>query len=274
MSQRIPNILLSLLTAIFAITWIFPVYWAVATSIKHEVDLTSENTEIVPNSMTLIEYVRVFKESNILTWYINSLGTSILITLLVIIISMMCGYALSQLNFPGKRILWWMVLASIMVPTTALVIALFVLIADFNLINTWAGIILPQIISPVCVVVFKQFFDAVPRELREAAILDGAKEHNLLLNLYFPMSFGITAALAIVTYIGAWNQFWWPFIMTTQEEKFTVTIAISSVQDAFGVRYAREMALAVLAGFPVAAAYLVFQKKVTNALMMTSGIKG
>ena len=274
MSQRIPNILLSLLTAIFAITWIFPVYWAVATSIKHEVDVTSENTEIVPTSMTLIEYVRVFQESNILTWYINSLGTSILITLLVIIISMMCGYALSQLNFPGKRILWWMVLASIMVPTTALVIALFVLIADFNLINTWAGIILPQIISPVCVVVFKQFFDAVPRELREAAILDGAKEHNLLLNLYFPMSFGITAALAIVTYIGAWNQFWWPFIMTTQEDKFTVTIAISSVQDAFGVRYAREMALAVLAGFPVAAAYLVFQKKVTNALMMTSGIKG
>ena len=274
MSQRIPNILLSLLTAIFAITWIFPVYWAVATSVKHEVDVTSENIEIVPTSMTLIEYVRVFKESNILTWYINSLGTSILITLLVIIISMMCGYALSQLNFPGKRILWWMVLASIMVPTTALVIALFVLIADFNLINTWAGIILPQIISPVCVVVFKQFFDAVPRELREAAILDGAKEYNLLLNLYFPMSFGITTALAIVTYIGAWNQFWWPFIMTTQEEKFTVTIAISSVQDAFGVRYAREMALAVLAGFPVAAAYLVFQKKVTNALMMTSGIKG
>ena len=274
MSQRIPNILLSLLTAIFAITWIFPVYWAVATSVKHEVDVTSENIEIVPTSMTLVEYVRVFKESNILTWYINSLGTSILITLLVIIISMMCGYALSQLNFPGKRILWWMVLASIMVPTTALVIALFVLIADFNLINTWAGIILPQIISPVCVVVFKQFFDAVPRELREAAILDGAKEYNLLLNLYFPMSFGITTALAIVTYIGAWNQFLWPFIMTTQEEKFTVTIAISSVQDAFGVRYAREMALAVLAGFPVAAAYLVFQKKVTNALMMTSGIKG
>ena len=274
MSQRIPNILLSLLTAIFAVSWIFPVYWAVATSIKHEVDVTSENTEIVPTSMTLIEYARVFKESNILTWYINSLGTSILITLLVIIISMTCGYALSQLNFPGKRILWWMVLASIMVPTTALVIALFVLIADFNLINTWAGIILPQIISPVCVVVFKQFFDAVPRELREAAILDGAKEHNLLFNLYFPMSLGITTALAIITYIGAWNQFWWPFIMTTQEEKFTVTIAISSVQDAFGVRYAREMALAVLAGFPVAAAYLVFQKKVTNALMMTSGIKG
>ncbi len=102
------------------------------------------------------------------------------------------------------------------------------------------------------------------------AILGGKTK----LNLYFPMSFGITAALAIVTYIGAWNQFWWPFIMTTQEEKFTVTIAISSVQDAFGVRYAREMALAVLAGFPVAAAYLVFQKKVTNALMMTSGIKG
>jgi multiple sugar transport system permease protein len=274
MSHRISNFLLSALTAIFAVAWIFPVYWAIATSIKHEVDVTAENTALLPTDVTLHEYVRVFQESNILTWYVNSFGTSIIITIIVVVISMMCGYALSQLNFPGQQLLWWMVLASIMVPTTALVIALFVLVADFELINSWAGIILPQVISPVCVVVFKQFFDAVPRELREAAIIDGAKEYQLILKIYFPMNLGITTALAIVTYIGAWNQFWWPFIMTTQEEMFTVTIAISSVQDAFGVRYAREMALTVLAGFPVAAGYLLFQKKVTNALMMTSGIKG
>ena len=100
----------------------------------------------------------------------------------------MCGYALSQLNFPGKRILWWMVLASIMVPTTALVIALFVLIADFNLINTWAGIILPQIISPVCVVVFKHSLTQFPENYKRLLFLMARKEHNLLLNLYFPMS--------------------------------------------------------------------------------------
>jgi len=200
--------------------------------------------------------------------------TSFGITILVILISMPCGYALSQLNFPGRNILFFAVLASIMVPGTALVIALFVLIADMNLINTWSGIILPQILSPVCVIVYKQFFDQVPKELREASLIDGASEFQILFNIYIPLNWGITTALALVTFIAAWNNFFWPFIMTTQQDMFTVPVAITSVDDAFGIFYAREMAVAMLAAGPIALIYLIFQKKVTEAIMMTSGIKG
>lgn len=267
-------ILLTLLSIIFALIFIFPLYWALATSFKAETEVIDPNWSIFPKAITIASYIDVILRSQITTWYVNSIMTSFGITILVILISMPCGYALSQLNFPGKNILLYAVLASIMVPGTALVIALFVLIADMNLINTWSGIILPQILSPVCVIVYKQFFDQVPKELREASLIDGASEFQILFNIYIPLNWGITTALALVTFIAAWNNFFWPFIMTTQQDMFTVPVAITSVDDAFGIFYAREMAVAMLAAGPIALIYLIFQKKVTEAIMMTSGIKG
>ena len=265
---------LTLLSIIFALIFIFPLYWALATSLKTETEVINPNWSIFPKTITIASYIDVILKSQITTWYVNSIMTSFGITILVILISMPCGYALSQLNFPGKNFLLYAVLASIMVPGTALVIALFVLIADMNLINTWSGIILPQILSPVCVIVYKQFFDQVPKELREASLIDGASEFQILFNIYIPLNWGITTALALVTFIGAWNNFFWPFIMTTQQDMFTVPVAITSVDDAFGIFYAREMAVAMLAAGPIALIYLIFQKKVTEAIMMTSGIKG
>ena len=267
-------ILLTFLSIIFALIFIFPLYWALATSFKAETEVIDPNWSIFPKVLTIASYIDVILRSQITTWYINSIITSFGITILVILISMPCGYALSQLHFPGRNVLLLAVLASIMVPGTALVIALFVLIADMNLINTWSGIILPQVLSPVCVIVYKQFFDQVPKELREASLIDGATEIQILFNVYIPLNWGITTALALVTFIAAWNNFFWPFIMTTQQDMFTVPVAITSVNDAFGIFYAREMAVAMLAAGPIALIYLIFQKKVTEAIMMTSGIKG
>ena len=110
--------------------------------------------------------------------------------------------------------------------------------------------------------------------MREATIIDGANEFQILLRVYLPLNWGITTALALVTFIGAWNNFFWPFIMTTQQDMFTVPVAITSVDDAFGIFLAREMAVAMLAAGPVVAFYLIFQRRVTEAIMLSSGIKG
>jgi len=161
-----------------------------------------------------------------------------------------------------------------MVPSQALVVSQFVLMHKFGMVNTWGGIILPQVIIPVVVIVYKQFFDSVPRELREAAKLDGCGEFQILFKLYLPLNWGITAALSIITFIMSWNNFLWPFLVTTSEEMMTVTVGITQVGDSFGVQYARDMAVAVMAAMPVAVAYLVFQRRVTQAIMLSSGIKG
>jgi multiple sugar transport system permease protein len=156
----------------------------------------------------------------------------------------------------------------------ALIVNHFIIVASVNLINTYAGIVLPLLIAPVTVIVYKQFFDSVPRDFREAAVIDGANEFQLLFRVFLPMNWGVTTALGIITFIGAWNNFLWPFLAATDETMMTVTVGIRAVQDSFGVAYARLLAGAVLAGLPVAAAYLLFQRRVTQAITLSAGIKG
>ena len=180
----------------------------------------------------------------------------------------------SQLRFPGRTVLWWTILASFMVPVQGLIVNHFVIIANVDLLNTYSGIILPMLISPVTVIVYKQFFDGLPREFREAAVMDGANEFQLLFRVFIPMNWGVTTALAIITFIGTWNAFLWPFLAANTEDMMTVTVGITAVQDAFGVAYARVLAGAVMAGLPVALAYLLFQRRVTQAIALSAGIKG
>jgi len=253
----------------------FPLYWAVVTTLKVENDIVQPGIDLWPRRFTLDAYTHVLFNTKIGTWYINSLVTAISVTVLVVMMSALAGYAISQLKFPGRRILWWIILASFMIPIPALIVNHFVLISQFKLFNTWLGVILPQLVyGPVTVIIYKQFFDSVPKELREAAKIDNANEFQMFFKLYLPMNWGITTALAIITFIGAWNQFLWPFLAVTDEKMMNVTVGITQVTDAFGVKYARDLGSAILAGLPVAIVYLIFQRKVTEAIMLSAGIKG
>ncbi len=266
--------ILTVLTLIGAIFWAFPIYWALVTTFKPEQDVVRPGIELWPQRFTLEAYSHVLFNTKIGLWYINSLVTSCAVTVIVVVMSAAAGYAISQLNFPGRRLLWWLILASFMVPIPALIVNHFVLMSQFGLLNSWTGVILPQLLAPVTVMIYKQFFDSVPKDFREAAIMDGATQMQLLFRLYLPMNWGITTALAIITFIGAWNQFLWPFLAVTAEDKMNITVGITQVTDAFGVKYARDLASAILAALPVALVYLIFQRKVTQAIMLTAGIKG
>lgn len=262
------------LTFFGALFWLFPIYWSLVTSFKPEADVVQPGIRLWPEHFTFENYSFVLLNTKIGIWYMNSLVTSGAVTILVVLMGAMAAYAISQLEFPGRRILWWMILASFMVPIPALIVNHFVLMSQLGFVNTWEGVILPQLIAPVTVIIYKQFFDAVPKDFREAAIIDGATEFQLFYRLYLPMNWGITTALAIITFIGAWNQFLWPFLVTTTEPMMNVTVGIYQVTDAFGVKYARWLATATLAALPVAALYLIFQRQVTQAIMLTAGIKG
>lgn len=269
------GLIATIVTVLGAIFWAFPLYWAVVTTLKVENDIVQPGIDLWPRRFTLDAYTHVLFNTKIGTWYINSLVTAISVTVLVVAMSALAGYAISQLKFPGRRILWWIILASFMIPIPALIVNHFVLISQFKLFNTWLGVILPQLVyGPVTVIIYKQFFDSVPKELREAAKIDNANEFQMFFKLYLPMNWGITTALAIITFIGAWNQFLWPFLAVTDEKMMNVTVGITQVTDAFGVKYARDLGSAILAGLPVAIVYLIFQRKVTEAIMLSAGIKG
>lgn len=273
-AKQARNIAFSALVLIAAAIWIFPLYWALTTSLRSENRVVSEGAGVLMDELNFSAYIDVLSNSKLPMWYLNSVGTSLIITVIVLITGMMCAYALSQLRFPGRKALYLIVVGSFMVPVPALYVAQFVLMSDLGLINTWWGIILPQLIVPVVVIVYKQFFDAIPKEMREAVLLDGGGEFTLLFKLYLPLNWGITAALAIITFISAWNNFFWPFLVVTSESMMTIPVGITQVNDSFGVFYARMMALALLAAAPVIIGYLIFQKRVTEAVMISAGVKG
>ena len=267
-------VLLTILTIIVACIWFFPVFWALSTSLKTDQEAIADGINILPSNPTFNNYLYVIQHSDLPIWYLNSTITSVGITFLVVFMSACAGYAISQLRFPGRMALWWTILASFMIPGTALIVNHFIIIAGVKLLNTHLGVILPLLVAPVTVIVYKQFFDGIPRDFREAAVMDGANEFQLLFRVYLPMNWGITTALAIITFIGAWNNFLWPFLAIQNEKMMTVTVGITQVQDTFGVAYARVIAGAVMAGLPVAIAYLLFQRRVTQAITLSAGIKG
>ncbi|MEC9344163.1 MAG: carbohydrate ABC transporter permease, partial [Pseudomonadota bacterium] len=261
-------------TVLCAVIWVFPIYWGMVSSLKPEDEVVRPYVDLWPDTLTFGHYVFALTQTQIGTWYLNSIATAVGVTILTVSSSLLAGYAISQLRFPGRLPLWWLILGSFMVPTQVLIINHFVLMANMGLLNTWAGIILPQLIHPVIIIVYKQFFDQVPRDFREAAVMDNAGELQILFRVYLPMNWGVTAALSIVTFIWSWNAFLWPFLAVTKTELMTVTVGITQVWDAFGVYYARQLTAAVLAGFPVALAYLLFQRRVTQAITLSAGIKG
>jgi multiple sugar transport system permease protein len=266
--------IITVLTVAAAVLWAFPLYWGVISSLKPEDEVVRPYIELWPENLTFSHYITAMTTTQIGSWYLNSVAVAVGVTFITITSSMLCGYALSQLSFPGRKALWWLILASFMVPTQALIINHFVLVSQLGLINTWAGIMLPQLIHPVIIIVYKQFFDQVPKDFREAAVMDNADEFAILFKVYLPMNWGVTTALSIVTFIWTWNAFLWPFLSVTKTEMMTMPVGITQVNDAFGVYYARQLAAAVLAGLPVAVAYLLFQRKVTEAITLSAGIKG
>lgn len=272
--RKIENAILTAVTLVAAAVWIFPLYWAAITSVRTEERVVSAEAGLIPDEFNISSYVDAIFNTNLINWYINSIGTSLITTALVIVSGMMCAYAISQIEFPGRRVLYGVVLASFMIPSQALVVSQFILMNNFDFINTWAGIILPQLIVPVVIIVYKQFFDAVPKEMREAVVLDGGGDYTLLFKIYLPLNWGITTALSIITFITTWNAFFWPFLVVTTEEMMTIPVGITQVNDAFGVFYARLMSTALLGAMPVALAYLIFQRRVTEAVMISSGVKG
>jgi multiple sugar transport system permease protein len=269
------GLVFTLITLALAILWAFPLYWGLVTTFKPEYEVVRPGVQLWPEHFTLEAYIHVLTRTKIGLWYINSLVTSVAVTVVVVIMAAGAGYAISQLSFPGRRFFWWMILASFMVPIQhGLVVNHFILMNQFHLINTLPGVVLPQLVAPVTVMIYKQFFDSVPKDFREAAVVDGTSEFQLLFRIYLPMNWGITTALAIITFIGAWNVFLWPFVAVNTEDKMNITVGITQVHDAFGVSYARDLAVAMLAALPVALVYLIFQRRVTQAIMLSAGIKG
>jgi multiple sugar transport system permease protein len=258
---------------VLAIIWLVPLAWAVDTALKPESETIAIPVSWVSSNFTLDAFRQVLDAGNILRWYFNSALTSVIITVVVVLLASLAAYAFSRVPFRGRGVLFWVVLAGIMVPPQILIVPLFTEMNTFGFINTYQGIILPQIASPIAVFIFKQFFDGLPHELEDAALVDGASRFRIYWQIFLPLSRPAMAAVAIFTFVISWNYWLWPFIALTGTNMMTIPVGLATVQSAYGIHNAQIMASAVLGGLPLLIVFLFFQRQIVQGIAGT-GLKG
>ena len=255
---------------VLAVSWLVPFLWALITSLKTETEAAATPITLFPEGgLTLDAYVRTITGGQLPLWVGNSLLTSAVVTFGGVAISALAGYAFSRLEFTGKKVLFAMIIGSIIVPPQILLVPLFDQMLALNLIDTYAAIILPQLVHPEMVFILKKFFDAVPIELEEAARVDGANRLRVFWSVVLPLSRPILAAVSIFIFIGAWNNFLWPFIAVNDTNLMTLPVGLQTVKSAYGIQYAQNMAAAVLAAAPLIIVFLFFQRQIIKGVATT-----
>ncbi|TCC47725.1 carbohydrate ABC transporter permease [Kribbella capetownensis] len=259
-----------LVLAFLAATWLVPFAWAVLTSLKSEADAGASTISLnPPDGLGFDAYRKVLSAGDIPSWAWNSLITSIAITFLTVAVSALAGYAFSRVSFTGRRWLYAAIIGAIIIPPQMLIVPLFRQMLAFDLVDTYWGIILPQTIAPAMVLILKRFFDQIPVELEDAARVDGANRLRVFWSIVLPLSRPILAAVAIFVFIGAWNNFLWPFIVTTDADLMTLPVGLQTVKSAYGLQYAQNMASAILAALPLVVVFLFFQRHIIKGVATT-----
>ncbi|MGW5362459.1 carbohydrate ABC transporter permease [Actinopolymorpha pittospori] len=259
---------------VMAAAWLVPFLWNILTSFKSEQDAVRVPVQILPEGgFTLEAYRKVLGQGNLVVWFSNSVLIAVAVTVLSVLISALAAYGFSRMWFKGRKLLLAITLASIMVPGQLLIVPLFRQMATFDLVDTYWGVILPQLVHPVIVYILKKFFDGIPRELEESARMDGAGPLRIFWSIVLPLSRPVLAAVSIFLFIGAWNNFLWPFIVTNNPDLMTLPVGLANVRSGYGLQYAQNSAAAVLAALPLLAVFVFFQRQIVRGVA-TTGLGG
>jgi ABC-type glycerol-3-phosphate transport system permease component len=252
-----------------------PIIIAIFTSFKSPSDVINFPPTILPREWTLDNYVTAWNSTPFGRYLFNSIIQSGLITLAQVLFSILAAYAFAVLQFPGRDVLFWIILASLMIPFQLTFIPNFILISDLGLANTYAGLTVPFLASAVGVFLLRQFFLTIPRDLYDSAKIDGAGNWRYLWQIVVPLSMGAISAFAIFAFLSSWNQYLWPLIVTNDDLMRTTQIGIRffmTTQDR-GQDWGAIMAGAVIVMLPTLVAFLVAQKQLVKGIAMT-GLKG
>lgn len=257
--------------SILGILMLFPFFWMIGTSFKQGSDVF--NLSPFPKNPTLGNYKLLFSGSYFPLWFANSLIIGGCVTLSVIFFDSLVGFALSKYKFPGKRVIFLLILSTMMIPTEMLVIPWYLMSNDLHWIDTYWGVMFPGLMSGFGTFLMRQFFMGIPDDLLDAGRIDGLNEFFVWWRIAMPLVRPALAALAIFSFIGNWNAFLWPLIVSNKMQMYTLPVGLSFFNGEFQTQWEMVMTGATVATIPVFVIYLIFQKQIINGIALT-GVKG
>ncbi|MFC4402024.1 carbohydrate ABC transporter permease [Gracilibacillus xinjiangensis] len=258
---------------ILAVLFLFPVIWMLFVSIKPNGFSTTNPAEWFIPPFTIVNYIDLLTESHLLRWLFNSLFVAVMTTILTLFLTSLAAFAISKMQFRYKYFIYLFFLLGLMIPGEATIIPLYEIAKSLHLLDSYAGLILPMVASPLGVIILKSFFDGVPEEVIESAIMDGCSYFKIFYKIVLPLAKPALASIGILTFIGSWNDFLWPFLSILSESLYTLPVGIPVFNSTYSQAYVLPMTANAIASIPVIIAFLIFEKQIVKGISST-GIKG
>ncbi len=239
---------------------LFPLYWMVVVALSSRTELLGGSLRLIPRSLTLDNFRRVFGSFPVTTWLGNSIAIALVTSVITVVVNLMAGYAFAQLRFRGSNVLFLLALSTLMLPIQVIMVALFRLVTDLGIYGSYWAVILPTAASAFGIFLARQFILAIPRDLIEAARIDGAGHWRIFARIVLPLSKPLVAVLFFMSLLSTWNDFAWPLIALKDNALFTLPIGLLYLQGQFGPDYGATMAFALISVAPMVVLFLVFQR--------------
>lgn len=270
-AERRNNLLLGAVMLVFGVIMVIPIVWMISTAFKPMKQVWQANW--IPNPPTLANFEKVFERIPVMRFLFNSLVVSTAVTFFQLLIGTMAAYAFARINFKGRNVIFVLFLGTMMIPQYILIIPLYLIIDMLGLVNTYAALIVPKLVSVFAIYMLRSFFSTMPRELDESAYIDGASRWRVLFSIFVPLARPAYAALLIFLFMNAWNDFMWPLIVTSEESMRTMQVGVAYFRDSNKTDYGATMAASFLCSAPILIVFLFANKQIVQGITMT-GIKG
>jgi multiple sugar transport system permease protein len=258
--------------AAFALAVVFPFIWMLLTSVKPESEVVKYPPQLLPDVWTLEAYTNIWQRVPFGRFFLNSLLFAGGVTLISLFLDSLTAYALSRLQFPGRDVIFIIILIALMLPFQVTFIPLYVTVHELGLLNTFGGLIIPRATNAFGIFMLRQFFSTLPRELDDAARIDGASELYIYSRIVLPLSKPALATLAVFHFMYNWNDFLWPLLITSTTDMRTLPAGLALFMGQHVVEYAVLMAGATLALAPLFVAFLFAQRYFVQGIALT-GLK-
>jgi multiple sugar transport system permease protein len=260
---------------ILAAIWLLPIVWIILTALKPEPEIIRLPIRWVPDQWTVENFgaaLTTARTANVAVAFFNSLVVAILETALTLVVDAMAAYALARLAFRGRSVLFAAVIASIMVPTQITLVPLYAMFQQIGWLSSYQALVLPGLSRAFGVFLLRQFFLGVPKELEDAARIDGAGVFTIFYRVALPLVQPAMASLAIFTFLRSWNEFTWPLIVISRNDMMTLPVALARLLFAYRVEYGIVMAAAAFSAIPLIVVFFIFQRQIVQGIALT-GLK-
>ncbi|MDG4859334.1 carbohydrate ABC transporter permease [Streptomyces sp. T-3] len=267
------QIVLTLLGVAVSAVFVAPIAAALLTSLKSEAEAAEIPPHWLPEVWTVQAWKALWETGNVSNWFVNSLVVSVLVTAIVLTVAALAGYGFARTEFRGKSVLMGIVMAGLMISPAVLGVPLFTTVQSMGMVDTYWGMILPQCAPAAMVYILYKFFQGIPKELEEAAFIDGAGRWRVFFTIILPLSRPSLAAVGIFTFISSWNNFLWPYMVTNNPDLMTMPNGIATVMNSYGIQWAQLMAGGLMAGLPLIVVFVFFQRQIVAGVAHT-GLAG